>query len=164
MAILSFRPNDNDAEYIVKTYSNMLFKLCFTILGNKEDALDTVSEVFLKYISVNKKFKDEEHKKAWLITVATNKSKNLLKFNKKRSHINFDDISEYCKSEDEYEILSEFLNLPQKYKEVLHLHYIEGYKTTEIAKMLSISPSAVRKRLQYGREKLKKEYEKDVIL
>lgn len=160
MENLSFRPNDNDVEITVKTYSNMLFKLCFTILRNNEDASDAVSEVFLKYITNPQSFNGEEHKKAWLIRVATNISKNMLKFYKIRNHISFEDVAEYCKSQEEKETFWEMLNLPEKYRTVLHLYYVEGYKTAEIAGMLGISPQTARKRLQYGREKLKIEYEK----
>lgn len=161
---LSFRPSDNDVENVAKTYSNMLFKLCFTILRSNEDAEDAVSEVFLKYISARKTFENEEHKKAWLIRVATNVCKNMLRFYKIRRHINLDDIAEYCKTEDETNALIELLSLPEKYRIVLHLYYAEGYKTAEIAQMLSISPAAVRKRLQYGRDMLKIEYGKEVLL
>lgn len=161
---LSFRPSDNAIENVVKTYSNMLFKLCFTILRNNEDAEDAVSDVFLKYISASMTFTSEEHEKAWLIRVATNVCKNMIKFYKVRKHINIDDVAEYCKSENDINILTELLSLPIKYRTVLHLYYVEGYKTSEIADMLSISPAAVRKRLQYGRDMLKIEYGKEVLL
>ena len=47
------------------------------------------------------------------------------------------------------------MNLPDKLKEVVYLHYIEGYRTAEIAQMLGITPNAVKKRLQRGRESLR---------
>lgn len=164
MKNLSYRPNDNETEATVQKYSNMLFKLCFTMLGNNADAEDALSEVFLKYITYQKDFESPEHKKAWLIRVATNVCKNMLRFYKIRRHINIDDVTEYCKSENDVNILTELLSLPEKYRTILHLYYIEGYKTAEIATMLSISPSAARKRLEYGRKNLKIEYEKDVLL
>lgn len=164
MKNLSYRPDDNEIEATVQKYSNMLFKLCFTMLGNNADAEDALSEVFLKYITYQKNFEGPEHKKAWLIRVATNVCKNMLRFNKIRRHINIDDVTEYCKSENDVNILTELLSLPEKYRTILHLYYIEGYKTAEIANMLSISPSAARKRLEYGRKRLKIEYEKDVLL
>lgn len=160
---LSLRPNDEEIENIVNTYSDMLFRLCFTILKNNQDAEDAVSDVFMKYISENRKFADEEHKKAWLISVATNRSRDMLKFYKIRRHLNLDDVAEYCGRSDDFEILSELFALPEKYRTVIHLYYVEGYKTAEIAKMLDISASAVRKRLQYGRDRLKIEYGKGVF-
>lgn len=155
--------NDEEIENAVNAYSNMLFRLCFTMLGNNQDAEDSVSDVFLKYISEQRDFADEEHRKAWLISVAVNRCRDMLRFYKIRRHLSIDDIAEYCGTNDDFEILSELFSLPEKYRTVIHLHYIEGYKTAEIAKMLNISSAAVRKRLQYGREQLKIEYGKGVL-
>lgn len=47
------------------------------------------------------------------------------------------------------------MNLPDKLKEAVYLHYIEGYRTAEIAGMLGITPNAVKKRIQRGRERLR---------
>lgn len=164
MEHISFPPSNQDVETVVKTYSNMLFKLCFTILRNAADAEDAVSDVFLKYISHPITFTSEEHKKAWLIRVATNLCKDMIKFYQVRKHLNIDDVTEYCTSEDDLHILTELLSLPVKYRTVIHLYYVEGYQTSEIADMLSISPAAARKRLQYGRDLLKIEYGKEVLL
>lgn len=160
MEEISSRPSD--IENTVEKYSNMLFKLCFTMLRNNTDAEDAVSEVFVKYLTNQKAFDDEEHKKAWLIRVAANTCKDMLRFYKIRNHINLDDISAYCKTDNDTNIVTDLLKLPVKYRTVLYLYYIEGYKTAEISEMLSVSGSAVRKRLQYGREMLKLEYEEGV--
>ena len=57
------------------------------------------------------------------------------------------------------------LNLPDKYKAVIHLYYVEGYDVKEIADILEISGSAVKKRMQRGREMLKiKEVEQGGIV
>lgn len=160
MEEISSRPSD--IENTVEKYSNMLFKLCFTMLRNNTDAEDAVSEVFVKYLTNKKAFDDEEHKKAWLIRVAANTCKDMLRFYKIRNHINLDDISAYCKTDNDTNIVTDLLKLPVKYRTVLYLYYIEGYKTAEISEMLSVSGSAVRKRLQYGREMLKLEYKEGV--
>ncbi len=160
MEEISSRPSD--IENTVEKYSNMLFKLCFTMLRNNFDAEDAMSEVFVKYLTNKKAFDDEEHKKAWLIRVAANTCKDMLRFYKIRNHINLDDISAYCKTDNDTNIVTDLLKLPVKYRTVLYLYYIEGYKTAEISEMLSVSGSAVRKRLQYGREMLKLEYEEGV--
>jgi RNA polymerase sigma-70 factor (ECF subfamily) len=47
--------------------------------------------------------------------------------------------------------------LPVKYREVIVLHYLEGYGIKEIAAALSLSESAVKMRLTRGRELLKSE-------
>lgn len=68
-------------ESIVDKYSNMLMRLAMIRMGNKEDAEEVVQDTYLKLIyEVNKGniFNDEEHLKAWLLTVATNRGKSLL--------------------------------------------------------------------------------------
>jgi RNA polymerase sigma factor (sigma-70 family) len=150
-------PSESEIEYIVKKYSEMLFKICFIMLCNEQDAEDAVQNTFYKYINKNKQFNDFEHEKAWLIRVATNCCKDILRFNFKHRVINLDEISNNYRneSEDNKEILEMVLNLPAKYKAPLYLFYFENYKTNEIAEILSISPAAARKRLQYGRDILK---------
>ena len=54
------------------------------------------------------------------------------------------------------QILAILLELPSKYKEVLLLYYVEGYKCFEISKILKITESTVKKRLERGRKLLKK--------
>lgn len=157
----SVRPTDEEIENTVNKYADMLLKLCFTILCSNADAEDAVSETFFKYITKAPAFSSEEHKKAWLLRVATNVCKDMHRFRQRHNHINLDDIYDYCDSKPDSEILADVMRLPVKHKTVLHLFYIEGYKTEEISKILSISPAAVRKRLQYARDMLRMEYEKE---
>lgn len=96
--------------------------------------------------------------------MASNICKDKHRFNITHSYINLDDVQEFCASEPEKSILEEVLKLPDKYKTVLHLFYVEGYKTSEISELLGISGAAVRKRLQYGRELLKIEHRRDDVL
>ena len=51
--------------------------------------------------------------------------------------------------------LDAVLRLPDKYKDVVYLHYYEGYKTGEIAEMLGEKPSTVRNRLRDARALLR---------
>ena len=69
-------------ENIVRTYGNTLYRLCFVMLGNESDAEDAVQESFIKYLQKAPSFENTEHEKAWLITVATNQCKDILRFRK----------------------------------------------------------------------------------
>ena len=60
----SERPSEGEIEYIVKKYSEMLFRICFIMLCNEQDAEDAVQNTFYKYINKNKQFNDFEHEKA----------------------------------------------------------------------------------------------------
>ncbi len=155
----SVRPADDEIEKTVKTYYDMLFKLCFAILADCADAEDAVSDTFLRYITRSPEFNGEEHKKAWLIHVATNVCKSMRRFRVRHAAVNLDDVTKLAAAEHDREILECVMRLAPKYRSVLHLYYIEGYKTAEIASMTDLSVSAVKKRLQYAREKLRIEYD-----
>lgn len=154
----SVRPTDEQMKKIVDTYSNMLFKICFVMLCNEHDAEDAVQETFIKYLERGPRFESDEHEKAWLIRVAENISHNMIRFRVRHPAVNLDDLQEYCQDSSDLEALEFIMNIPAKYKSVLLLFYVERYQTDEIAKMLNLSETAVRKRLQYGREILKHEY------
>ena len=148
-------------EYSVEKYSQMLFRICYSILCNKADAEDAVQETFLKYMTQAPLFRDSDHEKAWLIKVATNISKNISRFNAKHAAENLDELRDIGISDDDRDIFELIMHLPPKYKIVLDLYYIEGYKANEIAQITNTSPVTVRKQLQYGRKMLKRSLERN---
>lgn len=150
-----------DAQRAVCEYGNSLFRLCSVMTGNRDDAEDAVQECFLKYVEKAPDFNDTEHEKAWLIRVASNICKDILRKRKHQSFVSLDEIRNLGVCEDNAQILELLISLEEKYRIVIHLHYVEGYKAREIASMLGISEAAVKKRLQRGREALKEIYEKE---
>ena len=152
-----------DPQRAVEEYGNSLYRLCTVMLQNRDDAQDAVQECFLRYMTKAPDFTDSEHEKAWLIRVATNICKDTLRQRKHSSFLSLDEIRNISSSEDNAQILGLLVSVEEKYRVVLHLHYVEGYKTDELSSMLGISPAAVRKRLQRGRDILRKLYEKEAM-
>ena len=153
--------SEEEIKELVDRYSSLIFRISYCILCNSADSEDAVQETFLKYITKAPEFNDEEHRKAWLIKVSANISKNMLMFRLRRETVNIDDIENIGIDQSDYETFELIMSLPAKYKIVLTLYYVEGYKCNEIAQIINISEEAVRKRLQKGRELLKKEIEKE---
>lgn len=142
-------------EHIVDEYGDMLFRISLLTLCNKQDAQDAVQETLLRYMEQRQGFRDEEHVKAWLIRVTVNVCRDMKRFQMRHPQISFDDLQEFYMTEKEFTIIEEVVKLPTKLKDVIYLYYIEGYKTVEIARILHLSESVVRKRMQRGREQLK---------
>ena len=145
---------------LISNYGNMLYRICLCILCDKEDAEDAVQDTLLKFLTKAPQFESEEHKKAWLIRVATNVSKNMYMLRIKRRTVDINELEYIGEAEEDRGVFEAIMNLPVKFKIVMILHYIEGYPTKEIATMIKISDDAVRKRLQKGRELLKLEIER----
>ncbi len=150
-----------DAERALEEYGNSLYRLCSVMTGNREDAQDAVQDCFLRYMTKAPDFNDSEHEKAWLIRVASNICHDILRHRKRVSFVSLDEISNIGTSEDNAQILGLLMALDEKYRIVMHLHYVEGYKTDELSALLGISSAAVKKRLQRGREALREIYEKE---
>ena len=142
-------------EEVVALYGDMLFRICLVMLCNEQDAQDAVQDTFCRYLERTSGFHDKEHEKAWLIKVAANRCRDMHRRRIRHPEVALEDVEQYCEFPEQSEVLAELMNLPEKLKTVIYLHYIEGYKTGEIAQMLGITQNAVKKRMQRGRECLK---------
>ncbi len=150
-------------ELILKKYDlykNMLFQIAVSYLGNKHDCEDIIQEAFIRLCYHAPDFEHEEHEKRWLVRVAINLCKNHVRSFWHRMKVDGDDALEqrFC-LEEEKTVMSDIVRLPGKYKTVILLYYIVGYKISEIAQTLELSESAVKMRLKRGRELLRIELE-----
>ncbi|MEG0391961.1 MAG: sigma-70 family RNA polymerase sigma factor [Anaerovoracaceae bacterium] len=149
--------NETEARRAIDKYSDMVQRLCLIHLKNYADSEDVFQTVFLKYVLYSGTFESEEHEKAWLIRVTINECKDLLK-SVYRKRVGFSDVLEKIVPEAAPEnraVLEAVLTLPKKYKNVIYLHYYEGYKATEIAKILNKKENTIYTLLARGREQLK---------
>jgi len=156
-------PPAADAQEALRRYGDMLFRLCFVLLRQRQDAEDAVQETLIRYLRKAPRFESEQHEKAWLIRVATNICKNALRFRSRHETVAVsEEYAAFADSpSDDGEILDALCSLPYIYRVVLQLYYVEGYKTAEIARILHISLSAVKKRLEKGRNLLRTAYTKE---
>lgn len=149
---------DQSVEAIFQEFGDMLYRIAFVMMKNVFDAEDVVQDTLIKYMEHRergKAFETEEHRKAWLIRVDINLCKNRLRFYKNHPKIGVEQLSRYYEEKEDTRLMESLLLLSSRYREVLLLHYVEGYQGKEIAQMLGISESAVRKRLERGRGKLR---------
>lgn len=154
--------SEKSIEEIYEIYGEMLYKISLVMLKNTHDAEDVVQNVMIKYMTKRTAFNSSEHEKAWLIRVCLNCCKDTLKFLKRSSHENIDDIkTTYPRESETAQVLVGLMNLPNRYRKVLILYYYEGYKCNEIGNILRITESAVKKRLERGRKLLKQELKED---
>lgn len=152
-------------EELIEKYSDMVYRIAYARTGNVHDAQDIVQDVFLKYIRANKKFNEEEHRKAWLLTVAANTSNTLLKSAWFRHRADLEEVESgdyYTPQIDEnggvYDAVQQ---LPEKYRLVVHLFYYEELSIREIGTILKTTESNVKSRLFRARDMLKTKLEAD---
>lgn len=141
-----------DINYIVNTYSDMLFRLAYQYTRNSSESEDIVQDVFIAMLK-KMPFKTEEYLKAWLIRVAINKSKNYLKSMRKKVLALDENIKVPTYTHEDG--LEEITLLPEFDRNVIYLYYYEGYSIKEIAKITGKSANSINIRLCRAREKLK---------
>lgn len=153
------------AEEIIEQYSTMLFRLAMIRMKNKEDAQDVVQDAFLKLIlhaQKGKQFNDDEHLKAWLLTVVINRGKSILSMLWNKRTEGMDSIKEVAAPEDKTDYAYEYvMKLPEKYRVAIDLFYYEQFTTEQIAEIMGTKPATVRSYLHRGRGKLKEMMEAD---
>lgn len=153
--------NERDIRETVIKYSDMLYRICIVILCNEQDVQDAVQDTFCRYLEKTPDFHDEEHEKAWLIRVATNICRDMIRFRLRHPKICIDELEnslaapEHMEKGHSKETLRELLELPVKQKTVIYLHYVEGYQIKEIADILGITEGAVKMRLCRAREQMR---------
>lgn len=144
-----------EAAFLLDTYGNRILRLAYSYLHNEQDAEEVLQDTLLKYLQVAPAFESDEHQKAWLLRVASNLSKNRITYNKIRHTDELDETLIAEEREDLSFVWEAIKQLPQKYREVIHLYYYEGYSTSDIARILGRKESTIRSDLRRGREQLK---------
>jgi RNA polymerase sigma-70 factor (ECF subfamily) len=152
------------AREAVEKYGDMLYRICLVMLKNTADAEDAVQETFIKYVQKAPTFKSEGHEKAWLITVATNKCRDMLRYRTRHKTESEELLQGYFIEEHDSGILEALAELDEKYRIILVLFYVEEYKIDQISKITGVSVSAVKMRLSRGRKLLREKYRKEYIV
>ncbi len=143
------------AERLIDLYGNSILRLAYSYLHNMSDAEDILQDTLIQYIRSAPLFEGPDNEKRWLLKVASNISKNRIKYN---SYRETDELMEELVAEDKEDlsfVWEAVRALPEKYREVIHLFYEEGLSTKEIADILGRKEATIRSDLLRGREKLK---------
>ena len=147
-------------EVLVKRYQQNMFAAALSACKDPQDAEDAVQEALLAYHTSGKEFESEEHIRAWLLRVAINKAKNMRMSFWKKHKVSLEDYMESISFETEQEsgLFEAVMELPEKYRIVLHLYYYEDYSIREIGKILRRTENTVKSQLSRGRAMLKESF------
>lgn len=150
----------------IELYADMLYKLAFSQMKNQQDAEDVVQEVLYQYIKSHKTFESEEHEKAWLIRVALNACRKIWRSAWYKHTVPFSLPQEAAGKEamdeelifkeDEAALLKAVMDLPRKYREVIHLFYFENMSIKAICEVTGRKTNTITSQLTRGRELLQK--------
>lgn len=156
----------DDIETAIATHADTVMRVCTIYLREPADREDAFQETFLRLARKRMKFNDDEHRKAWLIRVASNVCKDMLKSASAKtesldtlSESGFspegDDGQEGQRSLERQEVVEALRRIDERYRMPLFLKFYEGYTAQEIARTLKIPENTVYTYISRGKQQLK---------
>ena len=156
--------DEKELTRLVEKFSGTVYRAAYCCLRNRADADDITQDAFLALYTSDTEFTGDEHIKAWLIRVAVNRCRNLLRSVRYRTTVPLDEAGEIPAAPGKPDsILPVIMKLRPKYRVALYMFYYEDMTAAQIAGALGISENTVYKRLERGRSALKISLEEDAI-
>ena len=137
----------------VEEYGDTLFRVAYSCLRNRSDAQDVMQETLLKFYMEKKPFQSPQHEKRWLIRVAVNESKKLLRSAWRRRSVPLEERDEAVTFDTlaQQALFEEVMALPPKYRLAVYLYDYESFSVRQIAEALGANPSTVQTWLMRAR-------------
>ena len=154
--------NSEKFQEVYNSYAGKMFAVALNLTKNKQDAEDVLQQTLISvYKNISKiDSVTSSQTSCYLVKATKNAAINLMKKRGKDTTmcIDYMEIQSKTNVENDVEINSDvekvyqrILSLDMKYRDVLSLHYINHFKTREIAKILKIPNNTVKTRLVRGR-------------
>ena len=155
-----------EMEELIDRYQNMVYGLALARTNSPADADDVFQEVFLACFQSGKVFRDEEHRKAWLLRTTVNISRRVTASTWRRKTVPLserEDVPVLFRDPEENLVWEAVQALDEAYRLPIYLFYFQELSTAEIAKALSLRPGTVRMRLSRGRDMLREALKGDFV-
>ena len=135
---------DETFEQAARTYGDMLYRVAYHALRTRADAEDVVQTVLLKLYQQDG-FESEDHLKHWLLRVAVNESRKVMRSFWRRRAVPLEERDEApLPAEDRREeVFQAVMALDGKYRLTIYLYYYEGCSVKETAAAMGVNPSTV---------------------
>ena len=140
----------------IETYRPLVFRIARPRMADDWDAEDVFQEVFVTYVQKRPAFANEQVGAAWFAKTTVHHCRKTWRKNKRHSGEPLESAenlpaADYCYSD----LLEALSKLPEKYRKPLELFYFAGLSTEEAARVMSITPNALRIRMSRARDMLK---------
>lgn len=167
LALIDSDSDKDKFEQVYRTYKGLMLSCAYKILRDTSLAEDAVHTAFLRILNNLDKLGevDDPRTKGFVVIVAENVAKTMYAKQHRMKVVSLEDSLEAPASveeQSEAKLTAELLSrkiaaLPEKYREVMLLRFLHNLSDKEVAASLGISSSAVRKRIERAREKLRRE-------
>lgn len=143
-----------DFSIQVTSRQSQMYRIARSYMQGEHDCLDAISETILKAWQKKDTLRDERYFGTWLCRILVNECVNTLR--KQKRIVPVENIPDNEAEETDYTELRQALDaLPQKYRVITVLHYMEGYSVKDAARILHLTRGTASSRLYYAREQMR---------
>ncbi len=162
-------------ERLIEKYQVKAYNIALRMMGNEEDAKDTLQDAWIKIYKSLKNFRQDSSFYTWVYRIVTNTCHDALK---KRHRINqVTSLTDYSNSlEGEINDIKDEVHIPERifenkeytqlllealdklsidHKQIIILRDVQGFSYEEISQIMACSEGTVKSRLSRARIKLK---------
>lgn len=146
---------------LYKKYARAMYQVSRNIIKDEMRAEEAMQDAFLASFERLEEFKGEVTFGAWLKKIVINKSLDYLKKDKMYEKTSSSDDLELMETEEEIDLTEKIESvkmamdeLPENYRIILSLYYLEGYDYEEISEILDVSYANSRVMLNRAKNKL----------
>lgn len=152
-----------DIENAMRAHGDAVWRVCLLRMGSRADAQDMLQETFLSYATHDAAvFNDEEHRKAWLLKVATNRCIDALRSAARLAHDAEEELAaapavELSEQPEAalWEVAEALDALPGEQREALYLTACEGYSAVEVSSLMQAPVNTVYSWVARAKKRLK---------
>ena len=155
---------------LVERYEGEVIQKAETIIGNPYSAEDVAQDTFLAAWTQLSKLRYRDKFGIWILRVAENRAKKLLKHYKANlQELSADldmapnlhtesalSLNAWRETENEEKLRDAVEALSNAVKDTVKLHYLDGYAIKEISALLSVPEGTIKRRLNEGRKQLRR--------
>lgn len=146
---------------LYQKYAKAMYQVSRNIINEEMKAEEAMQDAFLSAFEKFDEFKGEVTFGAWLKKIVINKSLDYLKKDKMYQKAESADDLHLINEEEEFDLsekieaVKKAMNeLPENYRVILSLYYLEGYDHEEISEIMEMSYSNSRVMLNRAKNKL----------
>jgi RNA polymerase sigma-70 factor (ECF subfamily) len=134
-----------------------LYRLAYSYVGNKEDAMDILGDTICKALSSARSLKNPAVVKAWIFRIAVNSALDFLRKRRRDLYLESDAVASESDMYQDIDLQTALARLSTRNRTIIALRFYEDMKIEEIAEVLGENINTIKTALYSSLRRLRVE-------
>src|ERR1700691_2628900 len=143
-------------EALLAAYQDKVFRLCYSMLGDRAQAEDCAQESFLRIWKSMERYRGQSALGTWIFSIARNVCLTAIakRAARRSAPIEEAEFAAPDRPDRQLDIVRMVGQLPDNYRQVVMLFYMEDQSYEEVARLLDLPVGTVKTHLHRARQQL----------